>query len=337
MKIAQSIIKLVTPILASYYSDAELSQLFAMTGFPSPPSGSTGSNRWAVCQAWLERLNAETGVDGVAILGSALRGYMDFDGPGRNYDASLQEDNRDRIQAALEMNGLRYSFGGVLASCAARRPVVGGLYFMLLRRELDKLDRVLDSIVFVGKNLGFEGEPDEKETWYFQDVRSYHACGAYPNHTDNAVQNEIRVVALEENEIFFLFDTQRLALRLYKHADKEERAKRAEDLATRFRLDSMYFMIRYEDPNKLFLNPISLKFAGNDTQKSDPLDAWPFEDVSPYGCQLRSPDTPDGDCECVNRMRHFRNGDLTEIVDSRGLAEELLQCRARRLKAGIPD
>jgi hypothetical protein len=336
MKIPQSVIKVAVPILASYYSDSELPELFAEAGYPGSPSG---SNRWTICEAWLERLNADPNVDGVAILGKALRAYMDCDTPKPNYDARLREDNRDRIEAALALYGLQYGVGGILSKGhPVRQAVVGGLYFMFFWHKLSKVDRVLDSLVFVGKNLGFDGEPDDRETWYFQDVESYSSRGAYPNHSGGAEQTgDIRLISLEQNDVFGVFDCQRLAVKLLKHADKEDGAVASETLVTRFRVDTVYFMIRYADRDKLLLNPLSLKCAGSNTQCGDEPGVWLFEDISPFARERQSQNTPRrGEIESGSRTRAFNDEDLHQIVDYRGLGLELLECHARRAKAGKP-
>src|SRR5208337_1006792 len=68
---------------------------------------------------------------------------------------------------------------------APREFVVGGLYFMLWYPDQENqadqsgLFLVPDSVVFVGRNV--DGD-EERDTWYFQDTKSYCAYGAYPNN-----------------------------------------------------------------------------------------------------------------------------------------------------------
>lgn len=53
----------------------------------------------------------------------------------------------------------------------------GKLYFMVQYIDSDLLVPVVQSVIFIGKNVDGEGE----DLWYFQDVESHATLGEYPN------------------------------------------------------------------------------------------------------------------------------------------------------------
>jgi hypothetical protein len=53
----------------------------------------------------------------------------------------------------------------------------GQLYFMVQYIDPDLLVPVVQSVIFIGKNVDGEGE----DLWYFQDVESHSTLGEYPN------------------------------------------------------------------------------------------------------------------------------------------------------------
>ena len=106
-------------------------------------------------------------------------------------------------------------------SCAADPPepsdfVHGGLYFMLWypdqQNQADQsgLFLVPDSVVFVGKNVDSD---EERDTWYFQDTKSFCAFGAYPNNRTEGLEPDNyygRLYALNQEDLCQIADCQGL-------------------------------------------------------------------------------------------------------------------------------
>jgi hypothetical protein len=69
---------------------------------------------------------------------------------------------------------------------------------------------VPDSIVFVGRNV--DGDED-RDTWYFQDTKSYCDYGAYPNNQSAGLGPDDyygRLYALHEGDLSQIVDCQGL-------------------------------------------------------------------------------------------------------------------------------
>jgi hypothetical protein len=94
----------------------------------------------------------------------------------------------------------------------SREFAIEGLYFMLWYPDQENqshqsgLFLVPDSVVFVGRNV--DGE-EERDTWYFQDTRSFCAYGAYPNNEREGLGPDDyygRLYALHEEDLFQIVD-----------------------------------------------------------------------------------------------------------------------------------
>lgn len=75
----------------------------------------------------------------------------------------------------------------------------GAVYFMLQYVDDALAVPVIETVVFIGKNLDGDGTDDG--LYYFQDVESFKAIGAYPNNR----QGEGNVFSLPEKAIANIF------------------------------------------------------------------------------------------------------------------------------------
>jgi predicted nucleotide-binding protein len=101
LEIPSSVIATVSEVLSQYYnSHTKLNTLFMESGAPGdPPDG----NCITKCNLWLKRCNIDTTVDPLTVLGNVIQQLMDRDAPGKE---------QERIQTALEKNGLNYELNG---------------------------------------------------------------------------------------------------------------------------------------------------------------------------------------------------------------------------------
>jgi len=109
---------------------------------------------------------------------------------------------------------------------------VGALYFMLWypdqknQNESSGLFLIPDSLVFVGKNVD---EIEERDTWYFQDTKSYCAYGAYPNNQSSGIESDEyygRLYALHEEDLIQIVDCQGLIDALTKCMERRSKSGR---------------------------------------------------------------------------------------------------------------
>ena len=81
--------------------------------------------------------------------------------------------------------------------------VVGEVYFRIKYAELEQRYPLIDSFVFVGKNLPDEGQED---TWYFQFADSYGKYGSVVGTSGG----DRRVACVAANELKEMLDAQGL-------------------------------------------------------------------------------------------------------------------------------
>jgi hypothetical protein len=105
-----------------------------------------------------------------------------------------------------------------------------------------------------------------------------------------------------------------------------------------FIVGGLYFMINYSDPRLLFPTPMSMIFIGKNIDGEDGPNSWYFQDTDSYcskGLFVNSRN--------INRKKDkarlyvVNDNQLHQVVDCGCLAEILLECRARRAKAGQPN
>lgn len=112
MRLSRALCSEVGSVLASTGSHATLDALFLSAGAPGERPALAHSAKW---KEWLFRAGQDTTVDSLIVLGNLLEEFMDL-GPKRDTpEFDTWKEKRERIEAALEDNGLRYyRFGRVL-------------------------------------------------------------------------------------------------------------------------------------------------------------------------------------------------------------------------------
>lgn len=93
-------------------SHETLNALFIAAGAPGEPPALAHGSKW---KEWLFRAGQDPAVDSLAVLGNVLEEFMDLAPLPGTEDYGDWKQRRDRVESALEQNGLRYyRFGRVL-------------------------------------------------------------------------------------------------------------------------------------------------------------------------------------------------------------------------------
>jgi len=93
-------------------SHATLDALFLSAGAPGEPPALAHHSKW---KEWLFRAGQDPSVDSLAVLGSVLEEFMDIPPEEGTPEFDAWKEKRERVEGALEENGLRYyRFGRVL-------------------------------------------------------------------------------------------------------------------------------------------------------------------------------------------------------------------------------
>jgi hypothetical protein len=104
-----------------------------------------------------------------------------------------------------------------------------------------------------------------------------------------------------------------------------------------FKVGELYFMIWHADDAKRYLVPDSVVFVGKNLESDQGTeDAWYFQDTDSFcarGAHSGTAPPNANDEQPETRLYRLRYEELSQIVDSVGLAEELARCSARRAHA----
>jgi hypothetical protein len=105
-----------------------------------------------------------------------------------------------------------------------------------------------------------------------------------------------------------------------------------------FTVGGLYFLVQYSDPRLLIPAPMPMIFIGKNIEGRDKPNSWYFQDTDSY-CQMGPyPNVRRNNRKKDNGALYAVNDkQLHQVVDCRGLAEILLECGARRAKAGEPN
>ena len=121
MRLSRSLCAVVGKALAGTGSHETLEALFVSAGAPGDPPALAHHSKW---KEWLFRAGQDPNVDSLAVLGSVLEEFMDL--PPDSDDLNLFDEwraKRERVEEALEENGLRYyRFGRVLPQGETPQP-----------------------------------------------------------------------------------------------------------------------------------------------------------------------------------------------------------------------
>lgn len=112
VRLSKSLCAVVGSVLASTGSHAILDALFRSAGAPGDPPDLAHHSKW---KEWLFRAGQDPDVDSLAVLGALLEEFMDLPPNSSTLEFDSWKEKRERVEAALEDNELRYyRFGRVL-------------------------------------------------------------------------------------------------------------------------------------------------------------------------------------------------------------------------------
>lgn len=110
MRLSRALCAVVGDVLSG--SHGSLDALFVAAGAPGEPPNLAHHSKW---KEWLFRAGQDASVDSLAVLGNVLEEFMDLPPKSDTEDYARWQENRERVERALEENGLRYyRFGRVL-------------------------------------------------------------------------------------------------------------------------------------------------------------------------------------------------------------------------------
>ena len=112
MRLSRSLCAVVGDVLASTGSHATLEALFLSAGAPGEPPALAHHSKW---KDWIFRIGQDPSVDSLVVLGNLIEEFMDLSPKQGAPEFDAWKEKRERVDAALEANGLRYfRFGRVL-------------------------------------------------------------------------------------------------------------------------------------------------------------------------------------------------------------------------------
>ncbi len=110
MRLSRALCAVVGEVLPG--SHPTLNALFIASGAPGEPPALAHHFKW---KEWLFRAGQDPSVDSLAVLGNVLEEFMDLSPKLGTPEYDAWEEKRERVERALEDNGLRYyRFGRVL-------------------------------------------------------------------------------------------------------------------------------------------------------------------------------------------------------------------------------
>lgn len=130
MRLSRALCAAVGEVLSG--SHATLEALFIASGAPGEPPALAHQAKW---KEWLFRAGQDPAVDSLVVLGNVLEEFMDLPPKRGRPEHNEWKEKRERVEGALEENGLRYyRFGRILPQAdgqplatpdaAVRRPSV---------------------------------------------------------------------------------------------------------------------------------------------------------------------------------------------------------------------
>jgi hypothetical protein len=105
VRLSKALCAVVGEVVASTGSHPTLDALFKSAGVPGDPPALPHHSKW---KEWLFRAGQDPTVDSLAVLGAVLEEFMDLGPKPDSSEFAAWKEKRDRLEAALEENGLRY-------------------------------------------------------------------------------------------------------------------------------------------------------------------------------------------------------------------------------------
>lgn len=112
MRLSKALCAVVGDVISLTGSHPSLDALFISAGAPGEPPALAHLSKW---KEWLFRAGQDPNTDSLAVLGAVLEEFMDFTPKQGTEGFDNWNERRQRIESALEENGLRYyRYGRVL-------------------------------------------------------------------------------------------------------------------------------------------------------------------------------------------------------------------------------
>src|ERR1700753_1727857 len=105
MRLSKALCAVVGQVISTTGSHDSLDALFRSAGAPGDPPVLAHHSKW---KDWLFRAGQDPSVDSLAVLGAVIEEFMDLAPVAGSEEFFVWRDQRKRIEAALEENGLRY-------------------------------------------------------------------------------------------------------------------------------------------------------------------------------------------------------------------------------------
>ncbi|AVX39754.1 transposase [Yersinia massiliensis] len=270
MRLSRSLCKVVGDVIANTGSHAALDSLFLSSGAPGEPPAGSHSTKW---KDWLYLAGQDPETDSLSVLGGVIEEFMDL--PPKNGSPEYLEwkEKREKIEAVLEENGLRYyRFGRVLPQghihpnsmnyadtiTTYQQPVMPEKVEILLERLVKGLQRAMHPLTHRRKgsqSLSFSNEYDVQDLLHVllrpwvQDIRPEEFTPSY---------------AGSSTRMDFLLPAHKLVLETKIVRDRSHAKKIGDELIIdiehyRRHMDCKDLWCVIYDPNQLITNSEGLK------------------------------------------------------------------------------
>lgn len=197
MRLSRSLCKVVGDVIAYSGSHAALDTLFLSSGAPGDPPGGSHTTKW---KDWLFLAGQDPATDSLSVLGGVIEEFMDLPPKEGTPEYVVWQEERARVEAVLQDNGLRYyRFGRVLPQghipsdnmdypIIYQQPVMPETVENLLERLVKGLQRAMHPLTHRRKgsqSLSFTNEYDVQDLLHsllrpwVQDIRPEEFTPSY--------------------------------------------------------------------------------------------------------------------------------------------------------------
>ncbi|EKN6343871.1 transposase [Yersinia enterocolitica] len=270
MRLSRSLCKVVGDVIANTGSHAALDSLFLSSGAPGEPPAGSHSTKW---KDWLYLAGQDPETDSLSVLGGVIEEFMDLPPKEGSPEYLEWKEKREKIEAVLEENGLRYyRFGRVLPQghilpnsmnyadtiTTYQQPVMPEKVEILLERLVKGLQRAMHPLTHRRKgsqSLSFSNEYDVQDLLHVllrpwvQDIRPEEFTPSY---------------AGSSTRMDFLLPAHKLVLETKIVRDRSHAKKIGDELIIdiehyRRHMDCKDLWCVIYDPNQLITNSEGLK------------------------------------------------------------------------------
>lgn len=150
MRLSKSLCAVIGEVISTTGSHQTLDFLFKSAGAPGEPPELSHASKW---KEWLFRAGQDPNLDSLSILGTVIEEFMDVPPPShKDLELFSWHENRERIESALQENGLRYfRFGRVLPQ--GEIPISASHEGKALSRDFSKPEKIDDLLEILVKGL----------------------------------------------------------------------------------------------------------------------------------------------------------------------------------------